>query len=239
MDAMYERTALLLGRDGLDRLHRARVLVAGLGGVGSFAAEALARTGIGELLLVDPDRITGSNRNRQLIALCSTEGRLKVEVMQERIQDIAPRCRVRTDPSPVGLHHIRDAGPWDYILDAVDSVAAKVEMIGEARRAGVPVISVMGAGNRLDPTAFAVADIGATHTCPLAKRVRRELAQRGIRDGVPVVFSTEPPRIRPDCRENIGSLVWVTATAGMVAAGEVARGIAGSTEQDGTKDDGR
>lgn len=227
MDAMHERTALLLGQEGIERLRNAKVLVAGLGGVGSFAAEALARAGVGELFLVDPDRVSETNRNRQLVALCSTMGCYKVDVMKERIRDIDPSCRVVAEATAVGVRHIQGVRAPDYILDAVDSIPAKILMIEEARRTGIPVISVMGAGNRLDPTAFSVADIGVSHTCPLARRVRRELSQRGIQDGVPVVFSTELPRIRSVGRGNIGSLVCVTATAGMVAAGEVIRGLTG------------
>ena len=233
---IFERTQLLLGEDGMDRLHRARVAVLGVGGVGGYAAEALARSGVGAIDLVDSDHVSDSNRNRQIIALGSTVGRPKVEVMAERIRDICPDTQVRCYrlfylPDTVEQISLRR---YDYVIDAVDTVTAKLTLIQEAVRAGTPVISAMGAGNKLDPTRLRVADIRDTEVCPLARIMRRELRKRGIQ-GLKVVYSTEPPRIPEnrggaprDRRERDipGSAVFVPAAMGLTLASEVVLDLA-------------
>lgn len=235
------RTELLLGAAGLEKLAAAKVAVFGLGGVGSFAVEALARSGIGHMVLVDHDRVSITNLNRQLPATLSTLGRLKVEVMKERIEAINPRAVVETFP----VFYCPEKGgellaaDYDYIVDAVDTVAAKVDLILRSRELGIPIVSSMGAGNRLDPEKFQVADISATHTCPLARTMRRELRRVGITDGVKVVFSTEPP-LKPgrsgeeegEGRKQVpGSIAFVPPVAGMLLAGVVVRDLLGIIHQ--------
>ncbi len=192
----FTRTEALIGSAGLARLQASCVAVVGVGGVGSFAAEALARAGIGQLVLVDPAVVTLSNINRQIIALDSTVGRLKIEVMAERLAGINPVLQVETIAAAYGpalADRLFDR-TYDYLVDAIDAVPAKVDFIIRATARGIPLVSAMGAGNKLDPTRFQVADIAATHTCPLAKAVRTALRQAGITSGVKVVFSTEAPR---------------------------------------------
>lgn len=226
----------MLGAAGLEKLATAKVAVFGLGGVGSFAAEALARSGIGHLVLVDHDRVSITNLNRQLPATFSTLGEFKVEVMKRRIADINPKAVVETFPvfyTPEKGGELLAPG-YDYIVDAVDTVSAKVDLIRRARELGIPIVSSMGAGNRLDPEKFQVADISATHTCPLAKVVRRELRRLGITRGVKVVFSTEPP-LKPagrgeegeGRRQVPGSVAFVPPVAGMLLAGAVVRELLG------------
>ncbi len=191
----FERTELLIGAEGLATLRRARVAVAGIGGVGSFVTEALARAGIGWLVLIDYDDVEITNTNRQIHAMAGNYGRPKVEVMAERIKAINPDCItvtwkefIREENLPLLLH-----GALSYVVDAVDTVSAKIALIKYAVQNEIPVIAAMGAGNKLDPKALKVADISATHTCPLAKAVRKSLRDHGITTGVKVVFSTEPP----------------------------------------------
>ena len=189
-----QRTAVLLGMGALERLHHAHVAVFGVGGVGGYACEALARAGVGELTLIDGDNVSLSNINRQIIALHSTVGRPKVEVMRERVLDIHPDCRVhalRVFYLPGNADGI-PLDAFDYIVDAIDTVAAKLELAVRAARQGVPLISAMGAGNKADPAGFAVADVYATVGCPLARVMRRELRRRGV-DRLKVVYSPEPP----------------------------------------------
>ncbi len=241
MSEELERTERLLGQEAMERLRRARVAVFGIGGVGGYAAEALARSGVGALDLVDRDVVSRSNLNRQIIALHSTLGRSKVEVMRERILDINPAAQVRVWklfylPETAGQFDFRQ---YDYVVDAVDTVTAKLELALRAREAGVPLISCMGAGNKLDPTAFRVADIGETSGCPLARVMRRELRKRGV-EHLKVVYSPEPPRKpraeagetaeTPEGRPSPGSVAFVPSVAGLVAAGAVIRELAGEWE---------
>ncbi len=191
----YERSERLLGPESTEILRRSAVIIFGLGGVGSFAAEALARAGVGRLTLVDFDVVEASNINRQIVALHSTLGRPKAEVMRERVLDINPDADAVSvigfvSPETVGALGIAD---YSFAVDCVDTVTAKLSIIAEAKAAGVPVISSMGTGNKLDPARFEIADIGKTSVCPLARVMRRELKARGIRD-VPVLYSREEPR---------------------------------------------
>ncbi len=230
------RTAMLLGEESVDRLARARVAVFGVGGVGGYACEALARAGVGAIDLFDGDTVSRSNINRQIIALQSTVGRDKVEVMRERIADINPDCRVTTH-KVFYLPENADAYPfeeYDYIIDAVDTVAAKVELAVRADRTGVPLISAMGAGNKLDPTRFCVTDLFSTTACPLARVMRHELRKRGIGQ-LKVVFSDEPVHALPIAsgtedggKRAPGSVSFVPSVAGLILAGEVIKGLCGS-----------
>lgn len=235
-----ERTELLLGRDGVEKLQKSRVAVFGIGGVGGCAVEALARSGVGSLLLVDSDRVCLSNLNRQIIATRESVGRYKTEVMKERILSINPEAEVeerRCFYLPENAHEF-DLSGYTYIIDAIDTVTAKLELIQQAYRQQVPVISAMGAGNKLDPTRFQVADISKTSVCPLARVMRRELKKRGITRHK-VVFSTEEP-VRPVSgmvrqqdgsgqggtrRDTPGSVAFVPSVAGYILAGEVIKDI--------------
>ena len=190
----FSRTARVWGEDAVANLADARVAVFGVGGVGGFAAEGIVRSGIGSITLVDDDVVAESNLNRQIIALTSTIGRPKVSLMAARARDINPDVMIderimRYDESTAESF---DFTKYDYIVDAIDSVTSKLILIERAKAAGVPIISCMGAGNKLDPTAFQVADISETSVCPLARVVRRELKKRGIARGVKVVYSKEP-----------------------------------------------
>ncbi len=238
MEHPFARTEILLGTAAVKKLAAARVAIFGLGGVGSYVAEALARSGIGYLSLIDHDRVTPSNLNRQLLAMLDTLGQLKVDVMARRIEGINPAAVVETYPvfyRPSKGGELVQPG-YDYIVDALDTVAAKVDLITRSRKLGTPIISCMGTGNRLDPECFRVADISASHTCPLARVMRRELRRRGIVEGVKVVFSTELP-LKPcakvmegqvadsNGKEIIGSMAFVPPVAGFILAGVVVRGI--------------
>ncbi|MCR5829903.1 MAG: tRNA threonylcarbamoyladenosine dehydratase [Lachnospiraceae bacterium] len=192
MQEQFIRTAMLIGEDGVEKLLSSRVCVFGVGGVGGFTVEALARSGVGAIDLVDADLVSLSNINRQIIADHKTVGRPKVEVAKERISAINPDCKVTIHNMfflPENADEI-DMNAYDYVVDAVDTVTAKIEIIKRAKEAGVPVISCMGAANKLDPTAFKVADIYKTSVCPLARVMRRELKKRGI-DSLKVVYSQE------------------------------------------------
>ena len=228
MEDMFSRTRMLLGDEAMARLARARVAVFGIGGVGGHAVEALARSGIGALDLIDSDRVVLSNLNRQLIATRDTLGQLKVDAAKARVLSINPDCRVRTWPLfylPETADRF-DFSQYDYIVDAIDTVAGKLQLIEAARAAGVPVISCMGAGNKLDPTAFRVADISKTSVCPLARVMRRELKKRGV-EHVKVVYSTEPalsPAPTDEAthrRATPGSVSFVPSVAGLILASEV------------------
>lgn len=234
MEEQYSRTMMALGEPGVMRLRKAHVILFGLGGVGSFTAEALARAGIGKLTLIDGDKISVSNLNRQLPALHSTLGRAKVQVMAERIADIDPEISVR----PMELFYSAETAEQvdfsgaDYVADAIDTVSAKILLIERAKKLGIPVISCMGAGNKLDPTRFQVAEIEKTTVCPLAKAVRLQLRRLGI-TGVKAVFSTEQPHA-PIGGQNLGSrkqtpasLSFVPSVAGLILAGEIIKDIAG------------
>ncbi len=226
MEERFSRTAMVLGDKAVEKLKKAKVAIFGIGGVGGYCLEALARTGIGSFLLVDGDEVSLSNLNRQVIATMDNIGRPKVEVGKERIMSINPEAEVETCKMfflPEDSVHF-DFTKFDYIIDAVDTVAAKIAIIEKAKAAKVPVISCMGAGNKMDPTTFRVADISKTNVCPLAKVMRHELKARGI-ENVKVVFSTEPA-LKPEGetenrRKNIGSLAPVVAAAGMLMANEV------------------
>lgn len=228
MKEQFSRTGLLLGEDGVARLARAHVAVFGIGGVGGHCAEALARSGIGKFTLVDRDTVSLSNLNRQIVALHSTVGRLKTEVMRERILDINPEAEVRSAETfflPENADSF-DFSAFDYVVDAVDTVTAKVELVLRAFRAGCPIVSCMGAGNKLDPTRFEISDIYETSADPLARVMRRELRSRGI-SGLKVVWSREEPLSSGGNRVP-GSVAFVPSAAGLVLASAVVRDLAGT-----------
>lgn len=221
---LFSRTELLLGERAMKKLSRARVAVFGIGGVGGHVVEALARSGVGALDLIDKDTVSISNVNRQIIALQSTIGRYKADVMKERVMDINPDCRVEAHrcfylPETSAEFNFSD---YTYVVDAVDTVTAKLELIVRAEEAGVPIISSMGAGNKLNPAAFEVADIYRTTVCPLARVMRRELKKRGILH-LKVIYSKEEP-IKIGA-EVPGSTAFVPSAAGLLIASEVVKDI--------------
>ena len=231
MDERFSRSALLLGDDGIARLKGSRVAVFGIGGVGGHAAEALARSGVGKIDLIDADTVSVSNLNRQIVALSSTVGRQKTEVMRERILDINPECLVTVYNMfySAETQNEIDISAYDYVIDAIDTVKSKLLLIETAKAHGVPVISSMGAGNKLDPTAFEVTDIYKTSVCPLAKVMRYELKRRGI-DSLKVVYSKEEPikAVALDgekSRHAPGSIAFVPSVVGLIIAGEVIKDI--------------
>ena len=220
------RSAMLLGEEAMDRLAAAHVAVFGLGGVGSFCAEALARSGIGALTLVDDDTVAESNLNRQLIALHSTLGRPKAEVMAERIRDIAPQCRLTVLPCRY-TPETRDAffqEPLHYVADCIDSVACKTDLIATSISWEIPILSAMGTGNKLDPARLVLTDLAKTSVCPLARVMRRELKKHGIVHHQ-VIYSTELP-IRVPGATVPGSVAWVPSCAGLMMAGHILRQLA-------------
>ena len=227
----FSRTAMVYGEEAIEKLQKAHVAVFGVGGVGGFACEALARAGVGKIDLFDKDTVSLSNINRQIIALHSTVGMAKVDIMKERIKDINPDCEVNVYnvfylPENADEY---DLSKYDYIIDAVDTVSAKLEIVTRSRYSGVPVISAMGAGDKTDPTMFRVADIYNTSVCPLARVMRRELKKRGI-DGLKVVYSTEEPKKCSNQDKNgekpvPGSLSFVPSVMGLIIAGEVIKEI--------------
>ena len=226
----FIREEMLIGALALERLRSARVALFGVGGVGSAVAEALARGGVGQIDLIDNDTVSFSNINRQLCALTSTVGRLKVDVVEERIRDIDPDIKVNTFPIFFLPETEFDLSVYDYVVDAIDTVSAKIEIALRANKCGCPVISCMGTGNKLDPTAFCVEDLAKTTACPLARVMRRELRARGI-EHMKVVYSTEIPR-RPEGiernekgRATPASISFVPPVAGFIAAGEVIKDI--------------
>ncbi len=233
MEDRFSRTELLLGAEKMKRLAEATVAVFGVGGVGGYVVEALARSGIGAFVLVDNDKVSLSNINRQIIATTKTVGRCKTDVMRERIRDINPEAKVEVHNCfflPETADEFDFAG-YSYVVDAVDTVTAKIEIVLRAQAVGTPVISSMGAGNKLDPTAFQVADLYRTSVCPLAKVMRRELKKRGVKE-LKVVYSTETPVCAAsDAGEekrgrNIpGSTAFVPSVAGLILAGEVIKDI--------------
>ncbi|SHI17841.1 tRNA A37 threonylcarbamoyladenosine dehydratase [Sporobacter termitidis DSM 10068] len=246
----FSRTQLLIGKEGMERLKNATVAVFGIGGVGTFTAEALARSGVGGLVLVDDDRVCLTNINRQLIATHRTVGKKKVEVMKERILDINPHCQVETRESFYSAETAADfeLTLYDYVVDAIDTVSSKLVLIEEAAFAGVPIISCMGAGNKLDPTMLEVADIYETSVCPLARVMRKELRARGVK-ALKVVYSKEevitpledeelsckyncvcPPGTTRKCtvrRQVPGSTSFVPSVAGLILAAEVVKDLTG------------
>ena len=246
----FSRTQLLLGQDGMDRLANARVAVFGVGGVGGFTVEALARSGVGAIDLIDDDKVCLTNINRQIIALRSTVGKYKVDVAAEGLRDINENIQVNTYKTfymPDTAHQF-DFSQYDYVVDAIDTITGKLELVMQAHKAGTPIICSMGAGNKLDPTAFRVADIYKTSVDPLARVMRHELRKRGIKK-LKVVYSEEPP-MRPvddmasSCRTNCicppgaarkcterrdipGSNAFVPSVVGLIIAGEVIKDPSG------------
>ena len=219
MTSQFDRTAALIGETGVQTLRQKKVAVVGLGGVGSFAAEAFARAGIGSLLLVDKDVIEETNLNRQLYALHSTVGKLKVEAARQRCLDINPDLRIDVRPEFYLKAGQIDISGCDYVVDAIDNVTAKLQLIADAKDKNIPIIVCLGTGNQLDNTRFQIADITRTTVCPLAKVMRRELKARGITD-VKVVFSTAEPVLK---QKTPASISFVPPVAGFYLAGEVIR----------------
>ena len=232
MSEQFSRTQLLYGAQSMEKLAASRVAVFGIGGVGGYVVEALARSGIGALDIIDNDQVCLSNINRQIIATHKTIGMYKVDAAEERIHDINPDCVVRAYKTfflPETQDQF-DFSQYDYVVDAIDTVTGKLAIIEKAKKAGVPVISSMGAGNKLHPSMFEVADIYKTEVCPLAKVMRRECKKRGI-DSLKVVYSKEMP-IKPSekSRERKvvpGSTAFVPSVVGLIIAGEVINDIAG------------
>lgn len=220
-----QRTRMLIGADNLEKLKGANIIVLGVGGVGGFCAEALIRAGVGKLTVVDFDVVDITNLNRQIIALRSTLGRSKVSVLSERAKDINPDIQINPVEKKVKKENISEfcLSQFDYIIDAIDDVGAKLLLISEAKRLGVPVISSMGTGNKKDPSQFRIADIAKTHTCPLAKTMRKELARMGIAE-VKVLFSAEKPE-KAEEMPGIASISYNPAAAGLLIAAEVLKEI--------------
>ena len=239
MEHPFIRQEMLLGAEAMQRLAASHVMVFGIGGVGSYAAEALARAGIGAITLVDNDTVSLTNLNRQLCALHSTVGKYKSDVMADRIRDINPECHVVSMPCLYNEEN-KDpffARPCDYIVDAIDLVSCKLSLIMNARERGIPVISAMGTGNKLDPTQFEITDISKTQGCHLARIMRKELRNRGVlhhtvlysREGPAEAKQTEAP---PPGRRSIpGSLSWVPSCAGLMMAGHVVRELCRGTNE--------
>ena len=246
----FSRTQLLFGQEGMEKLYQARVAVFGIGGVGGYTVEALARSGIGQLDLIDDDRVCLTNLNRQIFATRKTVGQYKVDVAEERILEINPNAVVhkyKTFYAPQTAEQF-DFSKYDYVVDAIDTVTGKLELADQANRAGIPIISSMGAGNKVDPTAFEVADIYETSVCPLARVMRRELRKRGVKK-LKVVYSKESPLAPIDdmtisCRTHCicppgtarkctqrrqvpGSNAFVPSVVGLIIAGEVAKDLSG------------
>lgn len=232
MSDAFIRTEMLLGAEYMEKLRKARVAVFGVGGVGGYIVEALARSGIGALDLIDNDTVALSNINRQIIATHKTIGGYKVDVAKERVAEINPECEVRVYKTfylPENSDEF-DFSQYDYVADAIDTVAGKIALAEAADKAGVPIISAMGAGNKLNPTGFEVADIYKTSVCPLAKVMRKELKKRGVR-GLKVVYSKEEP-ITPSKtdevtgkRQTAGSVAFVPSVVGLIMAGEIIKDI--------------
>ena len=229
----FSRTELIFGKEAMEKLAAARVAVFGIGGVGGYTVEALARSGVGAIDIIDNDKVSLTNINRQIYATHATIGRYKVDVAAERIADINPDCKVKAYKTfflPETSNEF-DFKEYDYIVDAIDTVTGKIAIVEKANESGVPVISAMGAGNKLDPTAFEVADIKNTSVCPLARVMRRELAKRGIQH-LKVVYSKEKPK-NPDgaCEEDTnrraipGSTAFVPSVVGLIIAGEVIKDL--------------
>ena len=238
MGNKFDRTKRLLGTDAMEKLNNSHVAVFGIGGVGGHAADALARSGIGEITIVDSDEVAESNINRQLIATTKTVGRKKVEVMKAHLLEINPEVKVHAHdcfflPETKAKF---DFSKYDYVIDAVDTVTAKLALVEACQESGVPIVSSMGAGNKLDPTAFEVTDIYKTSVCPLAKVMRKELKARGIKH-LKVVYSKEIPLepiedvdfISDESRKRRatpGSIAFVPSVAGLILAGEVIKDLA-------------
>ena len=256
MLTQFSRTELLLGKVGMEKLAGARVAVFGIGGVGGYVCEALVRSGVGAFDLIDDDKVCLTNINRQIIATRKTVGKYKVDVMQERMQEINPDVKIQVHKCFFLPENAAEFpfSEYDYVVDAVDTVTAKLELIMKAKEAGVPIISSMGAGNKLDASQFKVADIYQTRVCPLAKVMRRELKKRGV-EKLKVVYSEEMPT-RPvedmaiSCRTNCicppgakhkcterrdipGSVAFVPSVVGLIIAGEVVKDLTGRGSRNG------
>lgn len=240
----FSRTELLLGKSAMERLVKCRVAVFGIGGVGGYVCEALARSGVGALDLIDDDKVALSNINRQIIATTKTVGEYKTDVMKERILEINPEAEVNTYRCFFLPENASDFpfDKYDYVVDAIDTVTAKIELVMQCQNAGVPIMSSMGAGNKLDPTKFRVADIYKTQMDPLAKVMRRELKKRGIKK-LKVVYSEEEPVIQAEDATAVqadrpgskrrgipGSTAYVPSVAGLIIAGEVIKDLTGDVE---------
>lgn len=224
MENAFSRTEILIGSDAMKKLSLARVAVFGVGGVGGYAVEALARSGVGAIDVIDGDTVSLTNINRQIIATHSTVGRYKTDVAAERVKDINPACKVTAHKlfyMPENRGEI-DFGRYSYIVDAIDTVTCKLDIIENAKRLRIPVISCMGAGNKLDPTMFEVADVYDTSVCPLAKVMRRELRRRGV-DSLKVVYSKEEPAVSG--QRIPASIAFVPSVAGLLIAGEVIKDL--------------
>ena len=228
-EEIFTRTQLLIGKENLNKLLKSKVVVFGVGGVGSFVVESLVRSGIGNLVLIDDDVICTSNLNRQIHATKDTIGMVKVEAMKNRVLSINDKCNVEIHKTFVLKDNIEALIPEDttYVVDAIDTVTAKLELIERANKLNVPIISCMGTGNKLDPTRFEITDISKTSVCPLAKVMRKELKQRGIKK-LKVLYSKEEP-IRIEVNEGEkrtpGSISFVPSVAGLIIAGEVIKDI--------------
>lgn len=235
-----ERTSLLLGEEKLERLRRAHVLVVGLGGVGAYAAEMLVRAGVGRMTIADADTVSLSNINRQLVALHSTIGRPKAEVLAERLRDIAPEVELTVVAEYIRdekTYTLLDAAPYDYVVDAIDTLSPKLALIAGAMERGLPVVSSMGAGAKTDPTRMEIADIAKTHHCPLAHMLRKRLHKIGIRTGFRAVFSAEPIREgamyvceEQNKKSNVGTISYLPALFGIDCASVVIRDLLGELE---------
>ncbi len=232
MISSFERTRILIGDASLEKLQNAKVAVFGVGGVGGFIAEALARSGVGSIDLYDNDVVSVTNINRQIIALNSTVGKYKTDVMKERIFDINPNCKVNAHNLFYDLESAKeiDLSVYNYVADAIDSIKSKIELIRRATELAVPIISAMGAGNKLDPTAFEITDISKTSVCPLARIVRKELKELGIKH-LKVCYSKETP-ISPlpsddDCGKKItpGSTAFCPSVMGLIMASEIIKDL--------------
>lgn len=235
-DPLFERSLLVFHESGLQALAGSHVLVAGVGGVGGFVAEALARAGVGELTLIDHDNVSASNKNRQIIALDSTQGQNKAEVMAARIADIHQNCKVNISKSFITPENMDDtlATPFDYVVDAIDSLNCKVSLVATAHKMELPIVSSMGAGRRVDPSKIQLADISKTHGCALARNMRQRLKKQGIRKGVMTVFSSEVPQL-PGPMEEIegargrvvnGTASYMPGIFGLMLAGYVINRLA-------------
>ncbi len=237
MDNWLERTALLLGEEKLGMLRRAHVLVVGLGGVGAYAAEMIARAGVGRMTVADADTVSVSNINRQLVALRSTVGRPKAEVLAERLRDINPELELTVLNRFIkdeATCELLDAAPYDYVVDAIDTLSPKLALILAALERHLPLVSSMGAGAKTDPTKLEIADISKTHHCPLAHMLRKRLHKAGVRRGFQAVFSPEPAREgamilceEQNKKSNVGTISYLPALFGIGCASVVIRGLIG------------
>lgn len=240
MENWLERTLLLLGEEKLNRLRQAHVLVVGLGGVGAYAAEMIARAGVGRMTLADADVVNETNINRQLVALHSTVGRQKAEVLAERLRDINPAIELAVINRYIRdeeTYTLLDAAPYDYVVDAIDTLSPKLALIAAALERRLPLVSSMGAGAKMDPTKLEIADISRTHHCPLAHMLRKRLHKLGIRSGFRAVFSPEPIREgamilceEQNKKSNVGTISYIPPLFGIGCASVVIRGLIGELE---------